>query len=352
LVSVLRHPLTYFRDEWKAPRTRASLFHYVEDPGEQRDEPFQWKDFLLDLLTSYRSPLVIGSVFADPEELAYERAQLRNRRMEAGVASFLVHLAVVLLLVLAVFHGGPAPAKNDNVVFVGNPIYLPGEGNGTEGGGGGGGGKQEKLPAPGGRMPETLPVQMAAPDPEEPKPLIPSDEDLARVPSVQMPIEIAQDQNLPVGDIMAPPGGPASSGPGSGGGMGSGTGTGIGSGRGPGVGPGSGGGMGGGSGGGIGSGVGPYVVGGGVKPPQALYQPLPAYTEEARKARTEGIVLIQAVIRRDGSVDSFKILRGLGYGLDESAINTIATKWRFRPGTMNGTPVDVQANIEVSFRLY
>ena len=89
-----------------------------------------------------------------------------------------------------------------------------------------------------------------------------------------------------------------------------------------------------------------------MKPPIAIFQPLPAYTEEARKARAEGIVLIQAIIRRDGSVDSFKVLRGLGYGLDESAINTIATKWRFKPGTLNGTPVDVQANIEVSFRLY
>ena len=110
--------------------------------------------------------------------------------------------------------------------------------------------------------------------------------------------------------------------------------------------------MGGGSGGGIGNGVGPYVMGSGVTAPVAIYQPLPLYTEEARKARVEGIVLIQAVIRKDGSVDSFRVIRGLGYGLDESAINTIATKWRFRPGAMHGVPVDVQANIEVTFRLY
>jgi TonB family protein len=295
---------------------------------------------------------MIGSVFADPREMVYERDQLRNRRMESGIASSFIHLAFLLVLVLAVRSRAPEMPQNENIVFVGNPIYLPFDGKATDGGGGGGGGKQEKLPASGGRMPETLPVQLAPPDPEEPKPLIPSDDDLARVPSVQMPIEIAQDQILPIGDVMAPPGGAYSSGPGSGGGIGSGTGTGIGSGTGPGVGPGSGGGMGGGSGGGIGSGVGPHVVGGGVKPPLALVQPLPAYTEEARKARTEGVVLIQAVIRKDGSVDSFKILRGLGYGLDESAINTIATKWRFKPGTLNGMPVDVQANIEVSFRLY
>jgi periplasmic protein TonB len=110
--------------------------------------------------------------------------------------------------------------------------------------------------------------------------------------------------------------------------------------------------MGGGSGGGIGNGVGPYVVGNGVRPPIVIVQPLPLYTEDARKARVEGIVVISAVVRKDGTVDSFRVLRGLGYGLDESAINTIATKWRFRPGTFNGQPVDVQANIEVSFRLY
>jgi TonB family protein len=100
------------------------------------------------------------------------------------------------------------------------------------------------------------------------------------------------------------------------------------------------------------NGSGVYIVGPGVKAPVALYQSLPAYTDEARAAHVEGIVLIQAIIRKDGTVDSFKILRGLGYGLDESAINAIATKWRFRPGTFNGEPVDVQVNIEVSFRLF
>jgi TonB family protein len=95
-----------------------------------------------------------------------------------------------------------------------------------------------------------------------------------------------------------------------------------------------------------------YVMGPGVKAPVVLYQPLPPYTDEARAARVAGIILIQAIIRKDGTVDSLKVLRGLGYGLDESAINTIAKKWRFRPGTFNGEPVDIQVNIEVSFRLH
>ena len=62
---------------------------------------------------------------------------------------------------------------------------------------------------------------------------------------------------------------------------------------------------------------------------------------------------MQTVVRKDGTVDSFKVLRGLGYGLDESAINTVATRWRFEPGTLpSGQPVDVQIAIEISFRLY
>jgi TonB family protein len=98
---------------------------------------------------------------------------------------------------------------------------------------------------------------------------------------------------------------------------------------------------------------GPYFVGANeVKPPQVLYKSLPFYTDKARKKRTEGIILIQAIIHKDGSVDNFRVLRGLGNDLDESALYAIASKWRFQPGTRNGVPVDVLANIEVTFRLY
>lgn len=349
--TLVKHPFKSFKEDWQQPRARASLFHYVEDSSETR-EPFNLKEFLKDLITGFRSPLFIPSVFADQGELIMERAQLRTRRMEATALSIFMHLAIVGLAILIMEAGSEPVPQNDDVVFVNNPIYLPYEGDGRDGGGGGGGGKGEKAPPATGRMPATTPVQMVAPDPQDPSPLIPAEDLMAMAPSVQMPIDIPQDQMLPIGDIIAPPNSSRSSGPGAGGGIGAGRGTGLGSGTGAGVGPGSGGGMGGGSGGGIGSGIGPYVVGNGVKAPVGIYQPLPAYTEEARKARAQGIVLIQAIIRKDGTVDSFRVLRGLGYGLDESAINTIATKWRFKPGTLNGVPVDVLANIEVSFSLY
>jgi periplasmic protein TonB len=173
------------------------------------------------------------------------------------------------------------------------------------------------------------------------------------IASVQMPIDIPRNLSLPIGDISAPPNGSLSSGSGSGGGIGTGRGTGIGSGSGSGVGPGSGGGMGGGSGGGIGRGTGIYVAGDkGLKNPELVVKPNPPYTEEGRKARAEGVVVLEMVVREDGTVDGFKIVRGLGYGLEEQTIQTIASKWRFKPGTINGVPVPVRVLLDVTFTIH
>jgi TonB family protein len=94
-----------------------------------------------------------------------------------------------------------------------------------------------------------------------------------------------------------------------------------------------------------------YEVAAGVTAPVPIDQPVPAYSEQARKARIEGVVTIQATFRKDGSVGNLKVIRSLGYGLDESAVNTIATRWKFKPGALNGVPVDVQARIDVRFHL-
>jgi len=85
--------------------------------------------------------------------------------------------------------------------------------------------------------------------------------------------------------------------------------------------------------------------------PQILQQTTPSYTDDAIKSKVQGVIILQAVIRKDGTVDSFKVLRGLGFGLEEKAIQEIATNWRFRPGTLKGRPVDVLATIEVQFNL-
>jgi TonB family protein len=85
--------------------------------------------------------------------------------------------------------------------------------------------------------------------------------------------------------------------------------------------------------------------------PVAFASPNPEYTEEARQELIEGIIILQAIIGTDGIVDSAKVVKGLGYGLDESAINTVSAKWRFKPAMLNGMPVCVQIAITVSFRL-
>ena len=313
------------------------------------------RTLLESLLTGFQSPAFIPSVLGAHESFIVDRDQLRTRRMEATLLSVLVHVSVILLAILLVQKSnGSIPAMEDMVV-INMPFFdMPGEGEGKGGTGGGGGGRHEQAPPAWGGMPAAARVQLLTPDPAEPQPLIPQDEDMAVVPSVVMPVEMSQLQNLPVGDFSAPFSVSRSPGPGHGDGIGDGDGPGIGDGRGPGYGKGNNGGYGGDGDGTLGRNgngiVRPGVAG--LKHPEVLFDPRPEYTEEARKSRVEGVVQIQAVIRKNGTVDSFRILRGLGYGLDESAIRTIGAKWRFRPGQLNGVPVDVLANIEISFRLY
>jgi TonB family protein len=90
----------------------------------------------------------------------------------------------------------------------------------------------------------------------------------------------------------------------------------------------------------------------GIVSPKSVYRPMPQYTPQAKEAKIQGALLLQGVIRKNGHVDSLKVLKSLGYGLDERAIDVVGSEWRFEPGTLNGQPVDIQANFEISFRLY
>jgi TonB family protein len=125
-----------------------------------------------------------------------------------------------------------------------------------------------------------------------------------------------------------------------GGGVGNGSGTGLGEGTGPGVGPGSGGGIGG----------GPYRPGSGIEPPRLLKEIRPDYTEDARQRGLEGDVLLEIVVRRDGSVADARVVAGLGGGLNERAIQAVR-QWRFAPARRMGQPVDVVVEVAVEFRL-
>jgi TonB family protein len=206
-----------------------------------------------------------------------------------------------------------------------------------EAGGGGGGGDRDVLQAPKGSLPRSAMEQLAPPAlllrNQNPK--------LPVEPTVVVPPEIPLPHSGPLGDPLEGVVGPPSNGTGSRGGIGSGDAGGVGSGRGPGVGSGFGGGFGG----------GPYRVGGGVSAPRALYSPDPEYSEEARKAKHQGVVVLWTVIGPEGRVRDVRVARSLGMGLDEKAIAAVRT-WMFDPARKDGKPVAVEVNIEVNFRLY
>ncbi len=124
--------------------------------------------------------------------------------------------------------------------------------------------------------------------------------------------------------------------------LGNGNGTGIGSGSGGGLGPGSGGGTGGGE---FRAGV------NGVGQPACIYCPNPDYSDEARKAKYQGSVLLDVIVTADGRVLEPRVLKGPGLGLEEKAIAAVRN-WKMRPAIgPNGKPVNCRVNIEVVFRL-
>ena len=318
-----------------------------------------WNDRIHAAITYFsriRNPVFIPSVFSSPDELLLDHAQGRVRTMEARAVSIAVHAAVLSLAFLAVPRINRGLPHDENAVFLNSPMTLPFfEGESQTGGGGGGGGNHEQGPWATGQLPHATRIQLLSPEPQRPTPMKSAEELLAILPSIQAPIDIPQEHSLPIGDPIALPNASLSSGPGSDGGIGSGRRQGIGSGDGPGYGPGKNGGMGGGPDGGIGNqgGIGIYPAGtAGLKRPVPLAQPQPFYTEDARRSRIEGRLILQAIVRKNGEVDVVRVVRGLGFGLDESAIKTITSSWRFTPGTLNGVPVDVQANIQVDFRMY
>ena len=117
------------------------------------------------------------------------------------------------------------------------------------------------------------------------------------------------------------------------------------------------GGMGEGDGGGIGDGNGASIDGmkveqmrAGIKPPVIVYKLEPEYSEMARKARVQGTVCVEAVIDDKGQVRSMRIRDGLGYGLDEQALEAVR-QWRFRPATRDGKPVAIVGAFYLTFRL-
>jgi periplasmic protein TonB len=272
-------------------------------------------------------------VTSSPIEVPSVWGFMGGHERAAGAMSVLVHCAVVAMLFVL---GSMKPVQKlmrESVTLIAPDLkpYLP-EKNTAHGGGGGG--ARSPMNASAGKLPKIAPRQFTPPRVdalENPKlPMTPT-----IVAEMQPP-----DVNLPdYGDPLSRLGVP-SNGTGIGGGIGSGMGGGVGSGRGAGVGPGSGGGFGGGA----------YKIGGGVSPPTVLSMVNPEYSEEARKAKWQGDVMVQVVVDEHGMPRQMRVIKSLGLGLDEKALEAVA-KWRFKPGMKDGRPVPVVALIDVTFHL-
>ena len=308
--------------------------------------------------TPFRTPEpeAPAGLFESYAELNPPFSWARLRRGLSG--SFGIHAGVIVLLSIAFYHAAPKASAERLVAMM--PSYLieyPMVG-GDQGGGGGGGGKEEQEPPNKGDVPPAVDKQLMAPDIHPPE--LPDFEEAVfelppetsmTLPTIQAPTDFPARLNKDYGDLLASLA-TSSAGRGTGGGIGDGSGTGVGSGRGPGFGPGEGGGFGGGRGGGVSNGEGPEIMGSpGLINPVLVQGPRPHYTNEAIRAKAQGIVVLQGTIMPNGRVADVRVLRGLGYGLDAEAIRCVTTDWRFRPGMRDGTSVAVLATIEIIFTL-
>jgi protein TonB len=260
----------------------------------------------------------------------------------AFVGSLVSHIVIAVVIILGVRYGaataitpGLLPEQpNTNIIWLSQP---------GPGGGGGGGGNRMKEPPRQAEMPgkDKITVPVSKPPKMEMQEVKKEPDPVAQLNIPAKSLASAQD-SLP-GAIEAPPGPPTlSQGSGTGGGAGTGAGTGSGPGTGSGLGPGSGGGTGGGV----------YRPGNGVTLPRVLHEERPQYTSDAMRAKVQGTVLLECVVRPDGSVGDVQVVRSLDptFGLDQQAV-AAAKKWRFAPGTRLGEPVPVLITIELTFTL-
>jgi periplasmic protein TonB len=204
--------------------------------------------------------------------------------------------------------------------------------------GGGGGGKHSNAPVTKGAPPKFSRYQFAPPSlPHNPNPALQVQATLLGSPEIQLPSPNLDRYGNPLATLISD-----SEGPGKGGGMGNGDGTGIGEGDGAGFGPGH----------FAGFGDGEYQPGhGGVGFPICVYCPDAKYSDAARKAKFQGLVVLSIVVLPDGRPGKIEVVSGPGLGLDEEAVKAVSS-WRFKPALgPDRKPVATRIAIELQFRL-
>jgi periplasmic protein TonB len=295
---------------------------------------------------------------APPDLLARVIAQIEDQLIEAqpAVPSFRVltfparsawssfwsigaHAAAFALIVLVVFAGGKAvvtPSKAPITAVDVRP-WIPMNPGKDAMGGGGGGGAHEIVEASRGHLPKLSATQITPPQlirNEAPK--LPVEATIV-APQLKLPDEKLPDMGMP----QSPQVSLASQGPGSGSGFGSGNHGGIGPGNGNGYGPGSDGGYGGGV----------MHVGRGVSEPRLIYSVDPEFSDEARRAKYQGVCIVSVIVDAQGNPQHVHVARPLGMGLDEKAVEAVR-EYKFKPAYYQGHPVAVEIDVVVNFRIY
>ncbi|MDR3736991.1 MAG: energy transducer TonB [Acidobacteriaceae bacterium] len=269
-----------------------------------------------------------------------DRMAVKTNPWAVGISStinILIVLFAIWLGIKAVVKAVKPPTTATNI-DVGN-FDLKAPKAGQAAGGGGGGGSHDIVDPIKGKLPPRMK------DPMTP-PMVPLlDHPKLEVPAainVQPNIKLPDNPNMPnFGVSKSPNVTIASNGQGGGSGMGTGYGGGIGSGTGNGYGPGYGGNAGGGL----------YRVGGGVSNPVPIFTPEAEFSDEARRAKYQGICVISVIVDAHGNPQDPRVVRTLGMGLDEKALEAVR-KYKFKPAMKGNQPVPVRINVEVNFRLY
>jgi TonB family protein len=309
--------------------------------GKAFDEPPVWKT-LYENIRDVFFPVKLPPLQLTSTPIPVpDRMAVKANPWAIGISTTF-NLIIVLLAIwlgIRVVHNIVKPPLQSTNIDVGN-FDLKAPKAGVAAGGGGGGGSHDIVDPIKGKLPQRMKDPMAPPMTpilDKPKLAVPS------AINVQENIQLPDNPNLPnVGVTKSANVTLASNGQGGGGGMGRGYGGGLGPGTGNGFGPGTGGNAGGGV----------YQIGGGVSAPVAIFTPEAEFSDEARRAKYQGVCLISLIVDAQGNPQDPRVIRALGMGLDEKALEAVR-KYKFKPAMKDGrTPVPVRITIEVNFRLY
>jgi protein TonB len=328
---------------WRTSSASSSKANLCPGATGPRFEPFVFSSSFADNLRDCLKPSPRGAPSPEPGDLAARWKTGSRGLWQSQALSLAIYcggLALIFFTISKPHANAPeTPPVITTLIAPDSSEYarrLPAGGDLAQGGGGGG--KRSALPVTTGKAPKFTLVQLAPPSrPQNIPSTLVADASLLGDPAVQFPSPNLSGYGDPLSGLMND-----SDGTGRGGGMGDGQGTGLGSGFGPGLGPGRDGGVGGKT----------FQAGrSGVGFPSCAYCPDAKYSEDARRAKFQGVVVLQIVVTADGHADDIEIVSGPGLGLEEEAIKAVKT-WRFQAALGPGRkPVATRIAIEVQFRL-